>query len=587
MLRNNPIILKELIQASHRKWTYIFRAGLPLLAAVLILPQIAVALGTHGQDWRAMAGIARPAFITCVWLEMITFSLLAFLYTTTAIHHEWSHKTLEVLCATPLSPCQILYGKFVAALSKLFMTALALLPVMAVLYYIGRVPLEMVLGSFAVIVGSILLFGATGLMQASAFTQKKEFVSGSISFILPYFVILAMLDIYVWQAHPVLDAALPPRALYLVLIGRGSGALSAGQFALLSLGELCGISLLMLGISPWLFGRTLRRHIGALKKSRRASSLKRILAGKRPRMKTRANPFFWQEKGPRTRALGWAIWIVYGITAVVVIATGLKSPFGFRFLDEDAFWAVISVEGLAVLVLASLFYGTSVFSRERSSRCAQALLLTGRRPMTFLKSKICATYWALRYSLLLVGAACVVLLFSVGRYWSWDEEEICVLAIMVQALLFGPALGVIVGMAFGLVAKSPMRAFLGVVGSAVWGVVMVWVFALVSGLFRMRVLLEPEALLGGAVAVTVVLLAGTRNWKPWRLGLLLALNFYTVIFAIVVAGETFGYNEALLFTLLGSGLTWLITAGWLLMSLRLFGAGMAGEQARLWRRKII
>ena len=50
MLIDNPIILKELNQAAHRKRTYLVRAGLSAVAAALMAPPVASTLEWHGQD---------------------------------------------------------------------------------------------------------------------------------------------------------------------------------------------------------------------------------------------------------------------------------------------------------------------------------------------------------------------------------------------------------------------------------------------------------------------------------------------------------------------------------------------------------
>ena len=408
---SNPIVHKELLQASHRKRTYILRACLPMLAVMLILPSVSTVLRRYGQDWRAISQIARPVFSTCAWLALIAFSLIAFVHATSSIHDEWTRKTIEVLCASPLSRMHIVYGKFAATLGKLLMAAMALLPVMGIWLHLGRLPREVMLGTCAVILGSILFFGAVALLQASLFRPTGPITLGSISLILPYLGVSILLDAYIWVGHPLLEAAIPPRALHLVLMGTGPGGMTVGRFAMLSFGILSGLSLLALGVSPWLFGRTFGRYIGAggEKKQSVFFLFRRFLAGKRPPMRSRQDPFRWQEKGPPTRFLTRSVWLIYGITAIFVIVHGCTSRRGFNFLDDDEFWAFIAIEGIIALAVMSAFYGTVVFAREKSARRAQGLLLTGHRSSRFLWAKLRATYTALRYSIAAVGVACFVM----------------------------------------------------------------------------------------------------------------------------------------------------------------------------------
>ncbi len=97
----NPIIEKELIQAAHHRRTWVVRAGLPALAAALLLPQVYSLLKGYGQDWRALAELTRPLFLTSAWLQFIALPLLAFSLTASALRQEWTHRTIEVLCTTP------------------------------------------------------------------------------------------------------------------------------------------------------------------------------------------------------------------------------------------------------------------------------------------------------------------------------------------------------------------------------------------------------------------------------------------------------------------------------------------------------
>ena len=174
MIHNNPIILKEFVQTGHQRRTYLLRAALPAAAAALVAPEVLAILRRVGQDWRAIAQVGRPIFTNTSWLQLIAFSLIAFVYATASLHTEWTHKTIDVLCASPLSRAKIVYGKFLAVMGKVLMAALALLPVMGIWFHLGRIPREIALGTMSVIAGSTLLFGAVGLMQAAAFPAQRE-----------------------------------------------------------------------------------------------------------------------------------------------------------------------------------------------------------------------------------------------------------------------------------------------------------------------------------------------------------------------------------------------------------------------------
>jgi len=627
MFVDNPIILKELVQAAHRPRTYLVRAGLPALAMLLVAVQMPSVLRRYGNDWRAVAQVSRPIFETCAWLELVTFSLLAFVYAAGTIQEEWTRKTMEVLCATPLSARRILYGKFAIVLVKVLAAGLALLPVMGVWFHLGRIPREMALGSFAVIAGSTLLFGSMGLVQAAAFRPGVARGAGLISAIVPYFFIVTLLDAYVWVGHPLLEASIPPRALYLVLTGTPPGGLSIGWFALLSLAILSGVSALALGVAPCLFGRTFARQYGPADKAGRLRRLRRALAGRRPRMGPNEDPFLWQEKGPPTSLLRHILWIVYGIMAAFMAMHGFVSG-DFGFMRGDALYVMFAGVGLAVLASAALVYGCGVFAREKSHRRAEALVLTGVGGWRMYRAKIAATYWGLRYSIAAVTLACVGM--SIARRWirlgpvfaivlfglvlfiaprarmrvpaicrcgvwgaaiasvllwlcTGNTEAILASMAMVQALALGPGIGVSIGMAFGLSARSPARAALGLAGTVIWMLILGWILVLFVEVLRVW-RGGPGPWLFVTLTAIAVLFRGTRRWAPWRLGLMLALCVWAGVLGVATAHEFvedvlawWGDRRDLATAVAGNLIVLALVGLWLVLGLRIFDRGMTGE----------
>jgi len=586
MFDSNPIISKELIEAAHRRRTYVLRALVPVVAMLLLVPQLIWVLARYGgKDWRAIAQVSRPIFTTCAWLQLLALSLIAFMYAASSIRDEWTHKTMEVLCASPLSRWRILYGKFAIVLAKALALAVALLPVMGVWFHLGRIPREMAAGSIAVIAGSVLFFASVGLFQAAAFRPQEGQVAGWTVVIVPYFLIVALADAFVLVGHPALEAAIPVRALALVLAGARPGGLSTGAFALLSLGIMGGLSVLLLALSPWVFSRAFARHLGQGRKPRPVRGLVRFLAGSRPRMGAAEDPLYWQEKARATRVLRWAVWVVYGITAVFFIAAGLsKGHFGF--LDDEGTHVLLAWEGLGTLFLAALLYGCGVFAREKSRRSAHALLLTGRRPVQFLFSKIRAMYWALRYSILAVALACASMLVVT---WPLVDDALA-LALVLEFLLLGPAVAVVVGMLFSMSAKSPVQAFLGLVAGGVLAFITLLILQVIIAVTMGR---GPSlSLLGGlfvaGAAVFGCMVGLIRVWTPWRLSVLLAVSFWIFVTGLVAMfAAAFGSSRvsAAVVTATGTGIVLALAAAWFVLGLRIFDACMAGDPSGVRRRR--
>jgi len=591
----NPIILKELVQLAHHRRTYAIRAGLPALAMVFLGPQVWSLLERYGQDWRAIAMITRPLFETSAWLQFIAFSALAFGASTSVIHQEWTNRTIEVLCATPLSRVKILYGKFAAVLIQVVMMALALLPITAVLYYLGRLPREMALGSFAVSIGSVLFFGSIALLQASAFRPRQGRSPGAITIILPFLLVLVLLDAYVFVRHPALEALIPPRALYLVLYGIPPRGWSTGQFAVLSTGLMSAVSGLALLLAPLAFSATFARSMRGERRTGVRAMLHRWARGRRPKMKPRHDPFVWQEKGAATRLPRWTLWVVYGVTGMIFLGGGLYYN-DFGFLDDDIFYATLVIEGLIVVTLSAGLYGATVFAREKSKRTAHALLLTGHPPWRFFWAKVRATYWALRYSFAAVVIFGLVWTYKwvhsdYGGYSDANEMAATVLGGL-EILLLGPAIAVVVGMVFSSAARTVQQAMFSALLAGLLAIAFGFVLGTVwdivaSGYWH------PGQWLLPLVIVTAAFLAANRTWGPFRLSVLLALCLL-VFFSAGVALEEMDYFSGYY---PGSALFWwvvcmdvvvgVLAAVWLVLGLRIFDAGLAGELpvARgRWRR---
>ena len=619
---SNPIILKEMVQAARHRRMFLVRAALPTLAVLLTAPEMMRSLRFAGQDWRAIADIGRPFFETCAWIELIAFSVLAYLYPIAAIGDEWSSRTMEVLCASPLSAARIVYGKFVAVLSRVLLVGLALLPVMGILFHVARVPPEMALGCVAVILGSALFFGSAGLLQAILFGTGRAAPLAWFGILAPFFLIVSFLDAYVFEAAPALDAMIPPRALYLLLNGSGSG-----NFSLLSLGELSALSLICLGLAPRLFRRAFERHIGRGAPTRWFPTFKRLLQRRRPPMGAAENPLFWQEKASATWLLRWALPIVYGFTLPFLAMSDLVTR--NRYDDASIF---LAMEGIAVLFAASAGYGATVFARDKKWGRAQALLLTGRKPWAFLGAKIRAVYWALKIYVLVVSAICL----WAASYHSGDRETPAIRAMLIEMAFFGPLAGVIIGMAFSLAARYSTSAVLGALGSVLWAIAIGWMlfgwlsddpgwgsFAMCAGaaagimatrlrrsIWALSALLalsfwivvigavncvplpwnifrDPYGIFYGsflvrlliALCVTAVIgIVATRlRYSTWALRALLALSFWIIFIGSCIYTTERDLSHPCDTILFGSLLAWLLAAGWLLLDLRCFEAGMMQE----------
>jgi len=257
-LDSGPIIMKEFMQAARRRRTYVLRALLPTVAIVILVPQL-ISVLRDGQDWRSIKDVANPIFQTSVGMQLIVFSLLAALYARAALQGEWTHRTIETLCASPLTRAGILYGKFAGVLGKILLAGLALLPLMGIWFRLGRIPREVALGSLGVTAASTVMFGALAFVRAAMVVPRKTRGRFCLDLLLFCLLLPLFLGLVVWPWAPCLVAAVPPWSFFFVIAGTSPGAMAPGYFALLAIAEPLGLGLLALALTPWVFRRAFER----------------------------------------------------------------------------------------------------------------------------------------------------------------------------------------------------------------------------------------------------------------------------------------------------------------------------------------
>ena len=128
----NPVVLKEALRASRGRHTFILRVALPVFAISMTAPRVIYSVSTSGLDRRTLSElVARPAFYTCAWMQMVVFALLGTFYTATGLREEWTRGTMDLLLSTPLTSRYILWGKLRGLVS--FAIPLLSVPLLALL----------------------------------------------------------------------------------------------------------------------------------------------------------------------------------------------------------------------------------------------------------------------------------------------------------------------------------------------------------------------------------------------------------------------------------------------------------------------
>ena len=581
MFPGSFIILKEFQQAARRRRTYFLRAALPAVALAILIPRIGMVVSRTTLDWRNVAEVCRPVFVTCSWLQLVVFSLLGTLTAGAGLREEWTRKTLETLSITMVSQHGIVYGKFLAAIGKIFIIGLALLPVTGIWFRLGRIPPEVALGTVAVTGVAAVLSAALSVFRAAATHPATQRFGADFHFPFLYAFPLVLAGVLVWPSHPVIVAGIPPWALAYVIEGTAPGGMSATRFAVLAVIEPLAVSAILLGLLPVLFRRTFRRFLEGDRF--RGPRLVLWRKGRRQPLRLEEDPFAWQEKGASTRAVRWgAWWTVAGFGVAGVVAWCL----GEGFFAIPDFYGGMLTGTVVAMTAATAFWGTGVFVREKVGRTAEALILTGRTGASILYAKVRALVWGLRGSFIAVAGALSVYVVSsivVAGTYETSPHLVRVCCWTLAAVLMQPVVGII-AMVFSVSAPSHMQAFLGFLLAPVVlaGVVTIFLPATIM----LGFLILPVGI-GLAVFGVYVYRRCVKSWAVWSMSFRLARDMFLVplvaLPTITIAGVLVRLDElgsdVLMLVAAGAGLVFLFYA-WLDLGSRIFDGRMLEHDSR-------
>jgi len=452
-------IIRSSSKNSYRRPTkrhvYFLRTLLPGLAAIAMLFAAMIALGASGGDWRAIAQIARPFFHATLWVELIVFSIMAAFYTSASIKSEWAKKTMGVLLATPVTPGGVVYGKFVGMIGRILMFALSLLPVMAIWLHFGRVPKEAVLGGIGVIAGSAALFGAIGILESATSSPTVKYGGPSAWLFLIYIILFLAPAILPWPGRNIFIAAIPPWSMTYVLSVTAPAGTSPTAFTVLAVLAPIGIAGAVLLAARFVFKRSCRRYQGP--RSPRERARRRSPAIHRPPMGPTEHPLSWQERGRRPRSLIWGWGIIYVFVMALVglfcVVDGNPTP-----LNDPTIHLVLASLAAFVLTLAAASWCAETLAREKQERTAPFLVLTGRSPGDFYKTKLFAFLHAIRpfYAFILVPILLAFLLGGITDRLS--GASVMAGVVILFAGVAAPAVAAVTGLVFGAAANSPQQA---------------------------------------------------------------------------------------------------------------------------------
>ena len=311
--------LKELLQASNRRGTYLARTALAAVLALCAVPMIKLFPRAAGFDWRAISDVMRPVFVNLTGIVLIALSLMGAVTSWSAIQTEWTNHTIEVLRTTALTFAAIIVGKLAAVCAGVLMFGLALLPMMTVGFALSGLPLRAALLGSAVMAASVFMFSALGMSAAATWEENRKggwdvALTPAAVYILIFSVVIITRGVIPLPMPAVFVAAFPPVAVRHVAQAAGYGGMAPLPFALLSIAMPLLIGGIALSVSPWFLRRAFGRaegHAEPQVKAGRPRRRSRRIA--RPPLTDEHDPVAWLDLGRHTRMIPLTCLLIFAL----------------------------------------------------------------------------------------------------------------------------------------------------------------------------------------------------------------------------------------------------------------------------------
>ena len=194
-LIQNPILEKEVLGTGRTLKFFLFILGFILLACIPLLVQV-----TEMRDSGANGGF--KLFEVIFWVQAACVALAIPAYSSTAIAGERQHRTFDLLRITVLQPWEIVWGKFVAVTSYIFVFLLAFLPLVAICFlYGGTDPVLVALSYGYLLAGAATAIMFCVMMSAGSHNPVKSILVGyvfMIAFAITWGVFVSELLLRQW-----------------------------------------------------------------------------------------------------------------------------------------------------------------------------------------------------------------------------------------------------------------------------------------------------------------------------------------------------------------------------------------------------
>lgn len=450
---SRAILVKELSGVSRRWQTYLGRVVYVGLIALILL-QI-----THRLDLRhasEYATLGRSLFYAIFTLQMFFVPLMAISSASDMVSKEVRAGTLGLLAITPLSPSDIVVGKWKASVLYALSLFLCGIPVLAASVYLGGVGLLELLWSTCLTGAAAALAAAVAILYSCILRAGYTAIIAAILTLMGYTILPAILTLGIRERPGLIDLLYWTHLVFSA-VGTSVGDLHDGS----SLGWI-GATGVSLGLT-WILLRQASRRV-----ARRLLSLDpglgRVEGSGDPGMMPTSlahpvwedHPILWKEL--RTRGWGGLAKIIR--VGLLLLLFGLV-PLSAMMMNGNAAWKILVTWcAAAFFILMVMACGVSLFVREKEGRQWEVLLSTPISAWQIISAKVLAgtlNFLPLT-GILLLAFTLLALLDRVpilGWLMTWGS--------ILLVALFGYVLGAAMSLRAGSI-RSAFTATFGVMG---------------------------------------------------------------------------------------------------------------------------
>jgi len=198
--RLGPILQKEMILASHRKWNYALRSLYTVVMMIIVgyafykLRILDIVVNSPVARVAAMSNMGLHLTMIICMFQFFTLQLIAPILTASVISEEIRKQTLATLMLTPISGLQIVLGKLFSRMLVMILLLATSFPLLAILRVFGGVEWRLLLAFESLTFFAALFSASLSLMFSTLFKKHSRDPAFAVFlFLLTIYLIIPLL----------------------------------------------------------------------------------------------------------------------------------------------------------------------------------------------------------------------------------------------------------------------------------------------------------------------------------------------------------------------------------------------------------